>query len=326
MELMIAVLLGLILTAVVSAIYIGNRQTTVTQRDLANVIQNGSFAIDVVSRLFRQAGHVAVDGLAVGTDAGGAPPTFCQAATALPAIASVSGTPDGGHVEGRDSDAPSGTVVAGSDMVLLRYYGSSAQKSGAAADGSVIDCYGKPVAGPLSGGGSAGRTWVKLFVENDSNTGNPALYCEYLNSGDSGSTKQALVDNVESFQVLYGVGAKFNTAGTAEVASGSTENYRILVKKYLPAGTAMTVADWNNVIAVRIGMMISGDAPNSRGAIDTKTDYNLFGTGYATANGASFDATATTSLAANRRSRLRQAFSTTIELKNAPLYVGCAPS
>lgn len=326
-ELMIAVLLGLILTAVVSAIYIGNRQTTVTQRDLANVVQNGSFAIDVVSRLFRQAGQVAVDGLAVGTDAGGAPPTFCQAATAAPAAANVSGTAAGGFIEGVNNAAPNGTVIASSDTVQLRYYGSSAQKTSAAADGSIIDCYGKAIAGPVSGGGTSGRTWAKLFVETDSNTGNPALYCEYLNSGDASSTKQALVDNVESFQVLYGVGAKYNTAGTTELAAGDISNYRILVKKYLPAGSSMSVADWNNVIAVRIGMMISGDASNSRGALDTKTDYNLFGTtGYASTNGAGFDATSTSSLAAGRRNRLRQVFSTTIELKNAPLYVGCAPS
>ena len=329
-ELMIAVLLGMILTAVVSAIYIGNRQTTVTQRDLANVVQNGSFAIDVVSRLFRQAGQVAVDGLAVGTDAGGAPPNFCGSATAAPAAASASGTSSGGFIEGIDSDTPNGTVIAGSDTVLLRYYGSSAQKAGAAADGSIVDCFGKAIAGPISGSGPAGRTWAKLFVETDSTTGNPALYCEYLNSGDASSTKQALVDNVESFQVMYGVGAKYDAAGTTELAAGTVGNFRIQVKKYLRAGSTsnsdMTVADWNNVIAVRIGMMISGDAPNSRGALDTKTDYNLFGTGYASTNGAGFDATSASSLAASRRSRLRQVFSTTIELKNAPLYVGCASS
>ena len=88
----------------------------------------------------------------------------------------------------------------------------------------------------------------------------------------------------------------------------------------------MTTADWNNVVAVRFGLMISGDAKSSRGTEDAKTDYNLFGSGYATGNGAVFDATASTSLDPARRGRLRQVFSNTVELKNAPLYGGCDPS
>lgn len=323
-ELLVSVVLGLLLIAVVSTMYVGNRQTSVTQRDLANVAQSGAYAIDVVSRLLRQAGHVSVDGLAVGTDVGGAPPGFCGGSSGAAVNPAVTPSVDGGFIEGKDAATPTGSVVADSDYVLLRFYGSSAQRAGSPADGSIVDCFGKAVAGPTVGGGTAGRTWARLYVQNDSTTGNPALFCTYLNAGSTTPTTQALVDNIESFQVLYGVGAKYDASGTTELTSSSgVQNYRVQVKKYLPASAMASASDWNNVIAVRIGLMVSGDAKNSRGQADTKTDYNLFGSGYSGANGASFDATSASSLSSDRRSRLRQVFSTTVELKNAPLYVGC---
>jgi type IV pilus assembly protein PilW len=328
-ELLIAVALGLLLTAIVSSIYIGNRQATVTQRDLAVVTQNGAFAVDTISRFFRQAGHSPVYGVATGAGDTAPPPDFCsKAETQINYTSST--TRAGGAVEGYDATVPAGkTLIANSDMVVLRFYGSSAQRGGSAADGSIVDCYGKSISGPAPGGGASDVSWIKLYVDNDITTGNPALFCTQQNGGEITTQTQSIVDGVESFQVLYGVGARFDVSGTTPVLLGAGDGavqYRTLATKYLPA-SSMTLADWNNVLSIRWGVMVSGDAPNSRGGVDATTDYNILGKGYATSNGAAFDATSASTLAAARRNRLRQVFSTTVELKNAPLYNSqCKPS
>lgn len=320
-EMLIAVTLGLLLTAIVIAIFIGNRVSTVTQRDVATISQNGAFALDVVSGFFRQAGHRALDGMASYPEPT-VPPKFCQQAV-VSASLPTSNTVVGGAVEGYDSSTATGAVVGSSDAVILRFYGSSAQRTGAPADGSITDCVGKPVLGPL-GSGTFGRTWLKLYVATDSDTGNPALYCSSLKSGDTTASTQSLVDNVESFQVLYGVGARYDPTVTDKVPAGLDAASVVVIDKYLPA-SSMTTADWDNVASVRFGLVISGDA-NSRGDADASS-YNLFGVGYPTTNGAVFDASSATSLDASRRSRIRKVFSTTVELRNAPLPNGsCEPS
>lgn len=330
-ELLVGVAIGLFLIAVSSIVYIGNRQTTTTQRDQSQLSQTGAFALNTLTRMLQQSGHVAVGGL--GADNVPAP-NFCgQATNAI--VPPASGTNAGGAIEGLDA-ASLGTVIGASDMITVRYYGSSALTgvSTYRPDGSIRDCFGNSIGGPSGGTGGTDRAWSRLYVDTDTSTGNPALYCSSLSSAPVGSSMtaqtsastQALVDNVESFQVLYGVGAWFDpVSGNKLDASKANVTKAIAVTKYLPASAMVVPTDWNNVIAVRVGLVIAGDA-NSRATPDS-TVYSVFGSGYPSSiNGAQFDASASTSLASARRSRIRQVFSTTIELKNAPLLLGCPVS
>lgn len=319
-ELMIALLLGLIVVGVATYVYLGNRVTTNSQRDVAEISQSGSLAIDMIARMFRQAGHVAINGTTGGTE-GGIAATFCSLSQVPASTPSATASASGGFLEGWDNKTDQGyTVVNSSDMVVMRFDGSSQRLNPGKADESIVDCFGKGVVGPTPGSTSE-RSWTRLFVANDPNSKNPALYCEYKNSAEASPTTYPLIDNVESFQVLYGLGALYTYDGTAKLTE-KTSTYRVAVERYLPASSLTTAAQWNNVVAVRFGVVVAGER-GSRTDVDSKSDYNVFGAGYGTANGATFDAT---TLSSDRRLRPRRVFSTTVELKNAPLYGGCNPA
>jgi type IV pilus assembly protein PilW len=319
-ELMISVLLGLMVMGTASVIYLGNRGTTTAQRDLAELSQSGSLATDIVARMFRQAGHVAIGGTTGGSE-GGVAGTFCSLST-IPSAAPLASTPaEGGFMEGWDAKTvPGNTVVNNSDIVLLRFDGSSQRAVPSKADGSIVDCLGAPVAGPTPGSTSE-RSWAKLYVSVDTTTNNPALYCSYRNSATASDNVQPLIDNVESFQILYGLGALYSWDGTTKLTE-KADRYRIVVEKYVPAAQLTSAADWNNVAAVRFGVVVAGDSA-SRGAVDSRTDYDVLGPGYGAGNGAQFDAS---TLSADRKSRMRKTIAATVELRNAPIYTGCNAS
>jgi type IV pilus assembly protein PilW len=316
-ELMIAVLIGLMIMGTATVVYLGNRGTTTAQRDLADLAQSGSLATDIVARMFRQSGHTAIGGTTGGSE-GGIAGTFCSLST-VPAtnpVALPAGS--GGFLEGWDGKTvPGKTVVNSSDLVLLRFDGSSQRNVPGTADGSIVDCMGTAVVGPTPGSTSE-RSSARLYVSVDTNTKNPALYCSYRKAGALAETVQPLIDNVESFQVLYGLGALYSLDGTTKLTERA-DKYRIVVEKYVPASQLTTATQWNNVAAVRFGVVVAGDNA-SRGAVDSRADYDVLGPGYGSGNGAQFDAT---SLAADRRSRPRKTIAATVELKNAPIYTGC---
>jgi type IV pilus assembly protein PilW len=311
-ELMISVLLGLLVMGTASVVYLGNRSTTVAQRDLADLAQGGSISVDILARMFRQAGQVAISGTSGGAS-GGIAATFCIPSVKPPSSPPTSTVADGPFIEAWDNKTfPGNTLVNNSDAVLLRFDGSSQQRDGGKADGSIVDCLGTPVAGPTPGSTSE-RSWAKLYVAVDSSTGNPALYCSYRNSGATVATTQPLIDNVETFQMLYGIGALYNWEGDTKLTDKS-QRYRVVVEKYLPAAS-LSDADWGNIAAVRFGIVVSGNSA-SRGGTDNRNNIDVLGPGY----GTQFDAT---SLSASRRARQRQAISTTVELRNAPIFTGC---
>ena len=210
-ELMIAVVIGLFLIAAASLVYIGNRRTTTTQKDLSQLAQSGAFAISNVSKLLQQAGQIS----AGGTSGNDAPGRFCSQAT-TPLASNATAVNTGGAIEGLDNAAPTSTIIGSSDQVLVRFNGSSSPSgAGFVADASITDCAGGAVDGSVGATSVADRTWAKLYVRTDASTGNPALFCTFNNSAGASATaapvEVALVDNVESFQVLYGVGAWFST-------------------------------------------------------------------------------------------------------------------
>lgn len=208
-ELMVAMVLGLLITAAVTQLFLTNRQTFNLQQGLASVQEQGRFAVNFLSKEMMTAGY------------GNAPAPF--------AIASPF----------PDEDGKKSTDGARFDSIMLLLDGS--------ADGAR-DCAG----GGLNG--ASGWKYYQVAVEDD---GNGVLKCS-----DSDGNNNVLIDNVEAFQVLYGVSA---------TSTGTRAN------RYLTA-SEVTAAD--NIVSVRFAVLIASDgvAVSERNAAQSVP---IFGQDYA---------------------------------------------
>ncbi len=171
-----------------------------------------------------------------------------------------------------------------SDSLTLRYYGSGPAVG--VADGSVVDCLGNPV--------PEAATFADRVVNTFSvrvTAGVRELTC------DNGSGPVALVSGIDSFQVLYGL----------DLAGGDR------VPERWATATDVGV-NWEQVVAVRVSVMVAGDA-NSRGINADSANYSLFDSFYNNAadQGTTYNAAAQT---ADARARLRKVFTGTVFLRN----------
>ena len=147
-------------------------------------------------------------------------------------------------IQGEDNNG-----VNGSDVLTLHFAGS-----GVIADGNVINCAGFAIADTL-----ADQGWSIFYVAKNSE-GEPELRCKY--KGASAWSSQALVAGVESFQVLYGVDTD---------ADG-------IANQYLNASNVSVLAFWNQVVALRIALLLRAARKTGNGKLPDF--YALFGETY----------------------------------------------
>ena len=167
-ELMIAVTVGLLLTIVVSQVFLGSRRTYSTTDDVARMQENMRYAHDVMSRVVRMAGYVSAPArypITVDTIAG----VFTGANVALAGE-------DGGN---GDVNVP--------DTLTVRFQGSP--------DNSTVDCAGR-VIGP----NEIATNTFSIVV--NATTRVPALVCTTVVGGANVATE--LITDVENMQILYG--------------------------------------------------------------------------------------------------------------------------
>lgn len=139
-ELMVALTLGLFVTAVVANVFLVNRRTFATTDGLSRMQENMRYAYGLLSRTIHLSGYKS------------APNSITSTIFAAPNNA-VSGTEGGGT-------AP--------DTLTIRFQGSS-NGGVAAADGSIVDCAGNQIAG----GVISTNTFTIAAGANGSN----ALFC-----------------------------------------------------------------------------------------------------------------------------------------------------
>ena len=188
--------------------------------------------------------------------------------------------------------ATNGGDVNASDRLTVRFYGSDLT-DGSAADNTVFDCVGNAIR-------LNSVAIVTYYVAADAaNANEPTLFCD-SDPGTGTVTSYALVPGVESMQLLFGEDT--NADNNAD--------------RYLPAGTVGLTMD--NVIAVRIGLLMrSPGAAAAASAIDSRV-YNIFGQSYSPANAApTGDAGAMfNSGAAELDFRLRRIFQATVAIRS----------
>jgi type IV pilus assembly protein PilW len=171
-----------------------------------------------------------------------------------------------------------------SDSLAVRFFGSGAAVGN--ADGSIVDCVGNAVPEAADSTTRAVNTFAVVRTADGLQ-----LTC------DIGAGPVALVSNIDSFQVLYGL----DTIGNDRVPD-----------VWLRASAVG--AQWDQVVAVRVALLISSDA-NTRASQNDTATYQLFDANYDTSNdrGTVFDA-ATQST--DFRNRLHRTYTTTVFLRN----------
>lgn len=289
-ELLIAITLGLLVAlAAVASLMVGKQGFTSVDQ-ASQLRENARFASSLIQRIVIQAGYESH------RDGSLDSPWryFCSGAG--PACGDIKGdknpgirgfdnavVPDdeallpGGLTSDSRSAATCGATdtscVNGSDVLAVRFWGDS--RTGAAADGSMINCSG---AGEKDGDVPA----YSIFHIKRSASGEPTLACTYRDADGKWQTVP-LVQGVESLQVLYGTdNVTPNTKPlpvTKELANIPTRYLRASELKVAGDDNA-TLDNWRRVRSVRIGLLLRGE-PNS--AVDRGLSggtYEVLGAGF----------------------------------------------
>jgi type IV pilus assembly protein PilW len=174
-ELLVAMVIGLILLLGVSQVFLSSRQTFATNDSMTKLQENGRFALEFIASTARQAGYLSP----------GSPddrpfpiePINC------------------GKGSGASNPCSSNGAASASDRV------SFSAEPALIIDGSLRDCAGSIV--------PADRVIINTYfiIPADANNPQPSLGCSsYNRKGNAWITQnQRLIDGIESLQVLYGI-------------------------------------------------------------------------------------------------------------------------
>lgn len=302
-ELMVALVIGLVVSAAAVASLIVARNGFTSVDSTAQMRENARFTADLIQRLAVQAGFedVASGRFSAVPPQGKAPAVQGYDDSLVDIAALPNGLTDGSRSAGCGGVSDT-SCVNGSDVLVLRFWGTS--RNGV-ADGSMINCAG--VAEPEG----ADRSY-SIFHVVRSAAGEPTLACTYLTAAGTWQT-EGLIPGVEAFQVLYGVdNVTPNTAPPAGTAGTDSIPDRYLrASQMVVAGNAVETANnWRRVRSLRIGLVFRG-AQNS--AIDraaTAQTYNVLGEGYSVA------ADTLSQLPITADGRLRQQMVINVHLRN----------
>jgi type IV pilus assembly protein PilW len=221
-ELMIAIALSMTLMAAALQFMVSTRQTYELNDDISRVQENGRIALDMLVKDLQMAGYRQP------LNGDGKVPDFflqqCNNTAADDDTAADDNAPC--FVEGGAAD---------SDEISVQF-------DPPPDDGTETDCLGTALA--------ATAIVVNHYtIGDDDGDGINSLYCRgYDSAAESWVSpgRQPLVDGIDNMQVLYGV-------------AGSAAN-PLSVTKYI-SGDQLTPADWPNLRAIRVALLVSNGNP-----------------------------------------------------------------
>jgi type IV pilus assembly protein PilW len=174
-ELLVAMVIGLILLLGVSQVFLSSRQTFATNDAMTKLQENGRFALEFIAATARQAGYLSpgsLEGMPFPVE-----PINC----------------------GRGSAANNPCTINGAAGLSDRV--SFSAEPAVTIDGSLRDCAGGVI--PLN------KIVINSYfiIPPDANNPQPSLGCSSYNRSDSVwiSQNQRLIDGIEALQVLYGI-------------------------------------------------------------------------------------------------------------------------
>ena len=290
-ELLVAAAVGILLLLMGTAMLVSANSAWTAQADGAAIDEGGRFALDIIGRATRQAAFADWEGEAAADGVDAPPQIIGRDALALPRSSAA--------LAGATADA-----INGSDILALRFRG---------ARGGAVDCAGFGV--------DAGEDGWSIFHVGRNAAGDGELRCKYRSGGGWGS--DAIIDGVDTFQVLYGLDTDVPADGVPnEFVSAAVVEERDAALVLSGADGAARQRElqrrthWKKVAAVRIALLLHGAG---RAAAREPAVFDVFGAGYSQHfadgdNGVRIDEAP---MVASLRLRDRRLFAATIMLRNA---------
>lgn len=277
-ELLVAMAISLVLLTAVYQVFLGNTETYRINENQARLQENGRFALDILIREVRSAGYYGCSGDAADPSFLG---DFAQAVEGFESTSATVWTPP--------VDASITSPLGGSDILTIRrtdptvFMRVATDMTARDADIAVTgvtenlngdfllinDCQeawvfqSSSAGSPIAHGTSftyafaAGSEVYKIetvtyYISNDDNN-QPALFRKI-----GAAAAEEILQGVENMQVLYGEDTD---------ADGDVNAYR----------TANNVSAWNDVLSVRVGLLLRTPEEIAGGDLDTN-DYTVNGT------------------------------------------------
>jgi type IV pilus assembly protein PilW len=294
-ELLVAMVLMLLVSIATVALFNVSASSFRTVDAGQELQDNGRFAMEILGQAARSAGFQDRTG-----------PTSAGVNLSDTVFGTTSTVATTWRLEGADnSQLTSSTTAIGfgssngvnlSDALVVRFFGASDTANPAAADGTMIDCSGRAIPYPV-GSADVGVSSFFVAVVN----GEPELQCKSYNPATGKFSTTQIVRGVESFQVMYGLDTDGDDVPNRWVSANT-------------AWTPFTASpNWNNVVAVRIGMVLRGPVGSGQGKSATTSENDLYPLGK-DFTGSSTEAGLKLTPADD--GRLRRAFASTFMLRN----------
>lgn len=220
-ELMISLVIGMVIVGAVFAAYLSSGTSSKASQAIAQITEDATIALNVMRSSVSMVGY----GNATGINAG----KFTKPYPGTGANPGIFGCEKGFTADTNKWDGAIGSLVcdAGGDGAAIALaYEADVRNSVLSSDGVPIDCLGSK----LNNAAGYYLAYNRYYVSNGS------LYC----LGSANTAAQALVDNVESLDIRYGV------------ASALLPNQAV---RYLKAD-AMNATDFDRTVSVRICVVI----------------------------------------------------------------------
>lgn len=235
-ELMIAMVIGLVVIGAVIASYLGTGVSGRHGRALSQITEDASIALSVLRSGINMVGY----GAPTGIDVNG---RFTKNYTQSGLFGCDSDFADPSFA----IDALTCNGAGGIDSIAVAY---EADEHNSVVNGANVplDCLGNALD---MGGNPYYLNYSRYYVNNNQ------LFCRGPGSG----TPAALVDNVVDLQIRYGVSNR---------VEGSPDTYR--VARYMTAtemGAVPGNADWTNTVSVRICVVVR----STENVLDQSTEY-----------------------------------------------------
>ena len=276
-ELLIAMTISLVIIIAASGVYLLSGQAFTSVDSSSQLQDSGRFATYILRRMVQQAGYedfseFAADfGRSQSVTAWSGEPTCVQAdlcgfnntvMTVAQIVAGGAGT----------SGTLSGPYYT--DTLVAQFQGQSTINTTvnppaptAVPDGTIIDCSGTAV--PSNVVAPPTRAMSALFVEINAVTGEPELNCASRNPATgAGRTRWPLVKGVEVFKVMYEVGNDVTDVAGTGGPDGVPEKFQwvradqvaaLPITQPAKSTAPAAVNAWQNVVAVRFGLVLRGD-------------------------------------------------------------------
>ena len=288
-ELLVSLVLASLITLAATALYSVTLSSYRTVDAGQEIQENGRFALEVIGQAARLTGYQNY----TQRDGDGDDNTRRFVVSSFPTVRGFNNSKITVTTNITNDGATNNGGINQSDTLALRFHGSSSLADASKPDGSMIDCQGVAQNYPLNGDDVA----LSLFwVANDS-VGEPSLQC--ISRGDPTAATlnrntQPILKGVDTFQVMYGLDTNGDSVPRQWVSGQSVTN-------------------WQQVVAVRVGLVIRGGVGSSQGQSATAAENNFYPlgkefTGNSTEAGLIF--------AAPNDGRLRRVFNATFKLRN----------